>query len=83
MQDLLLEITETVNKTEKNCLDDATADRYRKCYRQMIQTGEMEMPLPSLKPNQSKKRGREKKSKERNLLERLRDFENDALLFMV
>ena len=83
MQDLLLEINEAVNKTEKNCLDNVTADMYRIRFRQIIQTGEIEMPLPPPEPNQSKKRGREKKSKERNLMERLRDFENDVLLFMV
>ncbi|MDP3705947.1 MAG: IS66 family transposase [Legionellaceae bacterium] len=83
IQDLLLEINETVNKTEKNCLDNATADAYRMRFRQIIQTGEAEMPLPPPEPNQSKKRGREKKPKERNLLERLRDFENDVLRFMV
>ena len=83
MQDLLLEINEAVNKTEKNCLDDAAANVYRMRFRQIIQTGEIEMPLPLLDPNQTKKRGREKKSKERNLLERLRDFENDVLLFMI
>jgi transposase len=83
MQDLLLEINEAVNKTEKSRLDNATADAYRMRFRQMIQTGDIEMPLPPLEPNQSKKRGREKKSKERNLMERLRDFENDVLRFMV
>jgi transposase len=83
MQDLLLEINEAVNKTEKNCLDDAKINVYQMSFRQIIQTGEVEMPLPPLDPNQSPKRGRRKKSKERNLLERLRDFENDVLLFMV
>ncbi len=83
MQDLLLEINEAVNKTEKNCLDNLTADVYRMRFRQIIQTGNVEMPLPPPEPDQSKKRGREKKSKERNLLERLRDFENDVLRFMV
>lgn len=83
MQELLREINDAVNKTEKNCLDDVAADRYRTQYRQIIQTGEIEMPLPPLDPGQSKKKGREKKTKERNLLERLRDFENDTLLFMV
>lgn len=82
-QDLLLEINEAVNKTEKNCLDPMTADAYRQRFREVIQTGEIEMPLPLLKPEQSKKKGREKKSKERNLLERLRDFENDVLRFMI
>lgn len=83
MQDLLLEINEAVKKTEENCLDPITADAYRMRFRQAIQRGEMEMPLPSPEPNQSKKKGREKKLKERNLLERLRDFENDVLRFMV
>lgn len=83
MQDLLLEINEALNKTEKNCLEPATADAYRMRFRQVIQTGEIEMPLPPPEPNQSKKKGREKKSKERNLLERLRDFENDVLRFML
>ena len=83
MQDLLLEINEAVNKTEKNCLDNVTADAYRMRFRQIIQTGDVEMPLPEPDPDQSKKRGREKKSKERNLMERLRDFENDVLRFMV
>jgi transposase len=83
MQDLLLEINETVNKTEKNCLDKVEADVYRIRFRQIIRTGDIEMPLLPREPNQSKKRGREKKSKERNLMERLRDFENDVLRFMV
>lgn len=83
LQDLLLEINEAVNKTEQNCLDEVTANRYRMHYRQMIQTGELEMPLPPPEGNKSKKRGRKKKTKERNLLERLRDFEADVLRFMV
>lgn len=83
MQNLLLEINEAVNKTENNCLDDSATQAYRLCYRQIIQTGETEMPLPPSEPNQRKKRGREKKTKERNLLERLRNFENDVLRFMV
>lgn len=83
MQDLLHEINEAVSKTEQNRLDEVTADAYRVRFRQIIQMGDTQMPLPSSTPNQSKKRGREKKSKERNLLERLRDFENDVLRFMV
>ena len=83
MLDLLLEMNEAVNKTEKNCLDNVTADAYRMRFRQIIQTGDVEMPLPAPEPDQRKKRGREKKSKERNLLERLRDFEHDVLRFMV
>ena len=83
MQDLLLEINEAVNKTDKNCLDNARAEAYRIRFREMIKVGDIEMPLAPPEPDQRKKRGREKKSKERNLLERLRDFEHDVLRFMV
>jgi len=83
MQDLLLEISEAVNKTEAKYLDNPTADAYRERFRQIIKVGEIEMPLKPPEKSQSKKRGREKKSKERNLMERLRDFENDVLRFMV
>lgn len=83
MQDLLLEINKVVDKTDNQCLDDATADSYRNRYREIIQIGEREMPLNSLDLNQPKKKGRVKKTKKRNLLERLRDFEKDALLFMI
>lgn len=41
----------------------------------------MECPEP-IQPNKKAKRGRIKKSKSRNLLERLRDYENDVLSFM-
>jgi hypothetical protein len=51
MQDLLLEMNEAMNKTEKKCLDNVTADMYRIRFRQIIQTGEIEMPLPAPEPN--------------------------------
>ena len=83
MQDLLCEINDAVDKTEENCLDETTANTYRLRYREVIEMGEHQMPLPPPDLNQTKKRGREKKTKERNLLERLRDFEDDTLRFMV
>ena len=83
MQDLLLEINQSVDKTKENKLDDETAMLYRTRYRDIIAVGDKEMPLSPPEPEQSKKKGRKKKSKERNLLERLRDFENDVLRFMV
>lgn len=83
MQRLLLEVNDAVNKTENNCLDEATAGVWRERYRHVIHFGEMEMPLPPWPPDPLPKRGREKKTKERNLLERLRDFEEDVLRFMV
>lgn len=83
MQDLLCEINDAVDKTEENCLDEALAAAYRQRYREIIDIGESQMPLPPPDPDKPKKKGRVKKSKERNLLERLRDFEDDALRFML
>lgn len=83
MQDLLCEINDAVDKTEENCLDEVLAHAYRQRYREIIDIGKDQMPLPPPSPDKPKKRGREKKSKERNLLERLRDFEDDTLRFMV
>ncbi len=57
------------------------AGRYRFQYRELINKGEIECPEPT-RPNKKGKRGRIKKSKSRNLLERLRDFEGDVLRFM-
>jgi hypothetical protein len=50
-------------------------------YRQIIKKGEIECPEP-VRPKKKGKRSRIKKSKSRNLLERLRDYENDTLRFM-
>lgn len=83
MQIMLLEINNAVNKTENNCLDEATALLWQERYRQVITMGEIQTPLPPWPPDPSPKKGREKKTKERNLLERLRDFEKDILRFMV
>lgn len=84
MQDLLLEINEAVRASATNMLDTLIASDYRERYRKILQYGIIEMPpLETLRPNEGrKKRGRVKKTKELNLLERLRDFENDVLRFM-
>lgn len=82
LQTLLSAINNAVNLTEKKCLDEKTAAEYEVHYRQIIKMGEEQMPLPPPDLSVKKKRGREKKTKERNLLERLRDFEADTLRFM-
>ena len=48
-------------------------------YREILSRAEVESPPPERKEGQ---RGRIKKSKPRNLLERLRDYEDDTLRFM-
>jgi len=62
-------------------LDAVDARKYRHKYLEIIKNGEIECPEP-VRPKKKGKRGRIKKSKSRNLLERLRDFENDTLRFM-
>jgi transposase len=81
VRELLLEIHELVKREPKNSLDTEAASKFRKRYRKIIQDGLAKMPLSKKDPN-IKKKGREKKTKERNLLERLRDFEDDVLRFM-
>jgi transposase len=62
-------------------LDATNARKYRLEYQKIIEQGEIECPEP-VRPKKKGKRGRIKKSKSRNLLERLRDYENDTLRFM-
>ena len=56
-------------------------DAYRKKYRKILREADSECPLPKDKRKKGQ-RGRMKKTKPRNLLERLRDYENDTLRFM-
>lgn len=83
LQALLLEINNKLKKSSTGALTKNLCTRYRKKYDQIIADGERECPLPE-KPmmNGKKKRGRVKKSKSRNLLERLRDYKEDTLRFM-
>jgi len=78
---LLIEINDAVNATETRRLDETKAQAYEQRYLACIELGDKEMPLPPPDENK-KKRGREKKTKERNLLERLRDYQIDVLRFM-
>ena len=80
MQDLLLEINEATTKAD-GCLDEADAESFRCRYRAVLDKGEKECPPPDPKSRKGK-RGRVAKSKARNLLERLRDFEAETLRFM-
>jgi len=80
MKDLL----ETINRkvTEASgALDAQESQKYRRKYRALLKQGEIECPEP-IRPDKKGKRGRIKKSKSRNLLERLRDYEQDTLRFM-
>ena len=63
-------------KTEKQY------QKYQQKYRAIIKQGEKEVPPPIKEETDKKKRGPQKKSKERNLLERFIHFEKDMLRFI-
>jgi len=80
MKGLLETINHKVNEAG-GVLDAKTAEKYRQNYRELIKIAEVECPEPE-RPVKKGKRGRIKRSKSRNLLERLRDYESDVLRFM-
>lgn len=52
-------------------------------YRAVLEQAERECPLPPEPEGSKRRRGRIKRSKSRNLLERLRDYEQETLRFMI
>ena len=80
MQALLIDIRTAVADAG-GCLPPDEAERWRRRYRRLLKKAETECPPPDESQRQGK-RGRLKRSKARNLLERLRDFEQDILRFM-
>ena len=80
MQELLLEISEATEKAGgrlKATLAKSLVSRYRN----ILTRGDSECPPPDPKDHVGK-RGRAPRSKSRNLLERLREFEAETLRFM-
>ena len=80
----LKKLLETINRKVTDAggaLDEKKSEQYRLKYREIIRQGEIECPEP-IRPKKKGKRGRIKRSKSRNLLERLRDYEQDTLRFM-
>jgi len=79
----LKKLLETINRDVIDAggvLDAHESQKYRLEYRAILKQGETECPEPAKPKNV--KRGRVKKTKSRNLLERLKDFEQDTLRFM-
>lgn len=76
---LLLRLHKAVDKGGGS-LSPLSASRWRQRYREQIAEAEIECPAPA-KPKQ-KRRGRLKRTKSRNLLERLKNYEADVLRFM-
>jgi len=81
MQALLMDIANAVEDAGGQ-LSPKMAEPWRQRYRKLINDADAECPPPDERQRKGK-RGRLKRSKARNLLERLRDFEQDVLRFMV
>lgn len=77
-------LLEEINRAIKDAgglLETRESEKYRQRYRGILQNAETECPPPD-KTNRKGKRGRVKRTKARNLLERLREYEDDVLRFM-
>ncbi|MEA2100998.1 MAG: IS66 family transposase [Thermodesulfobacteriota bacterium] len=79
MKTLLEEINSKVIDAG-GALDINKSREFRKTYKNLLKQADCECPEPP--PKEKGKRGRVKKTKSRNLLERLRIFEDDVLRFM-
>ena len=80
MQTLLCTMNDAV-KNAGGSLPPDKAEGWRKAYRQCLKKAEEECPPPDESQRQGK-RGRLKRTRARNLLERLRDYETDVLRFL-
>ncbi len=79
LSELLVEIKDTIESSDKG-LTDIQVENFSKRYDLLIEKGYSENPPP---PEAAvKKRGRQKQSKARNLLDRLKEFKSEALAFM-
>jgi len=81
MADLLKEINNATYDADGH-LDAITSEVYRSRYRALLEEAEGECPAPD-ESQRNGRRGKLARSKSRNLLERLRNFEADVLRFMV
>jgi transposase len=82
MQALLLEINKAVDAAG-GVLNTTEAEAFRERYRQLLKAAQTECPPPDESQRKKGQRGRLKRSKSRNLLERLIQYEEDVLRFMV
>jgi len=80
MKILLEEFNIAVNN-KGGSLNKACANKNRQYYRELLQEAELECPPPD-ESKRNGKRGRLKRSKSRNLLERFINYEDDVLRFM-
>ncbi len=77
----LLNEIDQATKDAGGCLDSVAAEAWRKRYRNLLKKADSECPAPDEKQRNGR-RGKLARTKARNLLERLRNFESDVLRFM-
>ncbi len=80
IRDLLLQINQAVDNAGGQ-LETAESRKYRQQYRDRLDKAQIECQPPD-ESKRKNKRGRTKRSKARNLLERLIDYETETLRFM-
>lgn len=83
MISLLLKIKALVDEAKQitDCLDPKTIQSFEREYQRILEEGFQANPPPDTS-NLPKKRGRQKQSKAKNLLDRLRDYRKEVLGFM-
>jgi|AntAceMinimDraft_17_1070374.scaffolds.fasta_scaffold08542_5 transposase len=84
MSDCLLDIKDAVEQAKVNTdhLEPEQLRHFETRYQRILDQGYAHNPLPPRPPEAKKKRGRRKKTKARNLLERLDKHRSQALAFM-
>ena len=81
IRDLLFEVNKNKIDSDGN-IPEKLQDKFRMRFQKILKDGEVETP-PPIRPPGKKKRGRLKRTKARNLLERLIKYEVETLRFMV
>ena len=69
-------------QSHTDCLDEKTLKKLRAKYNRILREGMRANPPPTDESDQPKRRGRKKQSKVKNLLDRLKDYKNEVLVFM-
>lgn len=81
MKQLLIEIKTETDKAG-GALDEATATKYETLYDAVLACADLENPIDKENKTNSNRRGRKKKNKAQNLIERLKLHKRQILLFM-
>jgi transposase len=83
---LMIDLLETILQavySQDGALPEDQAAHYLEQYRALLKQAELECPPPPEPEHTARKKGRLKRSKSRNLLERLLNFEQETLRFMI